>query len=147
MLKNFQLSSLALVLLPAVGFSGKASAVACGGRFPNPVTDICWLCMFPINIGAIKLTMPGQVDNHDVPPPLLCTCPAPPPIFVRLGVGISYVFAYLEWNRFGHFAGASRHESRRRWRTGERFLSSSLVPVPGVVLVGYGDHSGGLHGQ
>lgn len=90
MLKNFQLSSLALLLLMAVGFSGKASAVACGGRFPNPVTDICWLCLFPINIGAIKLTMPGQVDNHDVPPPLLCTCPAPPPIFYRLGVGVSY---------------------------------------------------------
>jgi conjugal transfer pilus assembly protein TraU len=69
MLKNFQLSSLALVLLLAVGFSGKASAVACGGRFPNPVTDICWLCLFPINIGTIKLTMQAPwviaIPNQD----------------------------------------------------------------------------------
>ena len=90
MLKNFRLSSLALAFLVALGFSGKVTAAACGGRFPNPVTDICWLCLFPINIGMVPITMPGQTDNHDPNPPLICTCPAPPPIFVRIGVGVSF---------------------------------------------------------
>lgn len=90
MLKNFQFSKCVFFAIVLLSLSGNASAVACGGRFPNPVADICWLCMFPINIGAIKITAPGQTDNHDVPPPLICTCPAPPPIFVRVGAGISF---------------------------------------------------------
>ena len=90
MLKNFQLNSLAFVFLVMLGLSGKASAIACGGRFPNPVTDVCWLCLFPIKVGHITLSAPGQIDNHDIPPPLFCGCPAPPPIFWRPGVGVSY---------------------------------------------------------
>jgi len=67
-----------------------ANAVPCGGRFPNPITDVCWLCMFPIQIGPAPITLPGQVSNGDAPPPLLCTCPAPPPIFIRPGIGMSF---------------------------------------------------------
>lgn len=73
-----------------LSYSVGVFAIACGGRFPNPVTDICWSCMFPINIGAAKITTPNQIDNLDIPPPLICACPAPPPIFIRPGVGLSF---------------------------------------------------------
>lgn len=86
MLKNFLLSSAFAVLF----FSSSASAVVCNGAFPNPVKDICWTCLFPIQIGAITLTTANQKNNGDAPPPLLCTCPAPPPIFIRVGVGVSF---------------------------------------------------------
>lgn len=60
----------------------------CPGRFPNPIADICWKCVFPISIGPAKITL-GQEDSGDSPP-LVCTCPAPPPVFIRVGIGIGY---------------------------------------------------------
>lgn len=62
----------------------------CYGEFPNLLTDICWTCMFPIQVGSIKLSIDGQRDNGDPPPPLLCACPAPPPLFIRPGIGVSF---------------------------------------------------------
>ena len=68
---------------------------SCHGKFPNPIADICWSCIFPIKIGrtTINYSSSGggkQVDNRDPAPPLLCTCPAPPPIFIRPGIGVSF---------------------------------------------------------
>lgn len=60
----------------------------CPGRFPNPISDVCWKCVFPISIGPISISL-GQEDSGDKPP-LICTCPAPPPVFIRYGVGIGY---------------------------------------------------------
>jgi len=95
MLKSFRLiASNILILLLVIPISAKgepgSTSGPCEGRFPNPVTDVCWLCMFPINIGGAQISAPGQVNNDDPPPPLICTCPAPPPIFIRIGVGISF---------------------------------------------------------
>jgi len=91
MLKNLKYSLLILLLILPILFISKASAIACGGRFPNPVTDVCWTCLFPIRIGPAPITVPGQTDPlTDIPPPLICECPAPPPVFVRFGIGISY---------------------------------------------------------
>ncbi|MBF0367536.1 MAG: TraU family protein [Oligoflexia bacterium] len=97
MLKNFQLIErfkryfrvIAIITLLLLT-SHKAYAVACGGRFPNPITDICWSCMFPIQIGTIKMNPVKENDNFDPPPPMFCSCPAPPPILKRVGVGISF---------------------------------------------------------
>lgn len=33
-----------------------AGAVACEGRFVNPITDICWRCMFPLSLGSAQVT-------------------------------------------------------------------------------------------
>ncbi len=63
----------------------------CDGKFPNPISDICWKCMFPIKVGAINLSMSLQKDNDDPSPPMVCNCPAPPPIFQRIGVGVSFL--------------------------------------------------------
>ena len=61
----------------------------CSGRFPNPVVDICWLCLFPLHIGPVRISF-GQTGNGDAAPPMLCTCPAPPPLFIRIGIGVSF---------------------------------------------------------
>lgn len=36
---------------------------ACEGKFINPLTDICWSCMFPMTIGDIKLASEGPQKN------------------------------------------------------------------------------------
>ena len=95
MLKNSPWSSLFLVLFALIfsarTFAESGSALGpCEGDFPNPVTDICWSCLFPIHIGAVAITASGQADNGDPPPPMICSCPAPPPMFIRYGVGISF---------------------------------------------------------
>ena len=40
----------AFVLLATMSPSLLASAT-CTGKFPNPVTDICWSCILPLSIG------------------------------------------------------------------------------------------------
>lgn len=65
-------------------------SMPCGGKFPNPITDICWSCLFPLKIGKITISPTGSRDNQDPPPPSVCQCPAPPPVFVRYGIGISF---------------------------------------------------------
>ena len=71
------------LILPVAG-----SAAACHGRFPNPLTDVCWRCIFPIHIGPARISM--GMEDAGAAPPLICTCPAPPPLFVRFGLGVSF---------------------------------------------------------
>jgi conjugal transfer pilus assembly protein TraU len=68
-----------------------AHAGACVGKFPNPITDICWKCIFPITIGGVPVASFSQEDftEASVGAPV-CVCPAPPPLFFRIGVTVSF---------------------------------------------------------
>jgi len=48
----------------------------CQGKFVNPITDICWSCVFPITLGGMKITT-GSEDTKN-PHRLICSCPRPP---------------------------------------------------------------------
>lgn len=54
----------------------------CNGSFVNPVTDVCWSCLFPMSLGS----MSAFGDNPDTPNPRwpVCTCG------LRLGLTIGY---------------------------------------------------------
>lgn len=80
------LAAVISLLLPAV-----AAAGLCTGRILNPITDICWKCVFPITVGGVPVASFSQEDFSEakVSSPV-CTCPAPPPLFVRSGVTISF---------------------------------------------------------
>ena len=39
-----------VVLITVPGMS--AGVATCTGKFPNPITDICWSCILPISIGS-----------------------------------------------------------------------------------------------
>lgn len=56
----------------------------CHGRFPNPVTDICWRCIFPLTIGNIPILTNGQIDT-DNPSSPVCFCPDAPKVGVTIG--------------------------------------------------------------
>jgi conjugal transfer pilus assembly protein TraU len=61
------------------------AASACHGQFMNPITDICWSCLFPLTIGDIPLMSDGQPDTSNPSSPV-CYCNNPP----RLGVSIGF---------------------------------------------------------
>lgn len=44
----------AVLLAALLAGAGTARADApCYGKFPNPFTDVCWKCIFPISIGPL----------------------------------------------------------------------------------------------
>ncbi|OYX43440.1 MAG: conjugal transfer protein, partial [Sphingomonadales bacterium 32-64-22] len=73
------LRRLAASLLAGLGLAlaSPASADAgpgrCTGSFVNPITDICWSCLFPISVGGLKIWPSNRPDpdNPDLP---LCLC-------------------------------------------------------------------------
>jgi conjugal transfer pilus assembly protein TraU len=70
---------------PQGGTPGPGSAT-CFGQFANPITDICWSCIFPISIGAFELITDGQLDIANPASPI-CICPGTP---IRIGVEVGY---------------------------------------------------------
>ena len=41
-------------------------AATCKGKFANPITDICWSCMFPLRIAGLDL-LPGSGETPPIP--------------------------------------------------------------------------------
>ena len=66
-----------------------AADAACEGRFVNPITDICWRCMFPLSLGSTKVTG-GDLPDTSNPGSPIQFCPMPPPVFQRVGLAIGY---------------------------------------------------------
>ena len=60
-----------LALVLACALAGAAQA-KCNAKFLNPITEICWDCIFPISIGAISLGT-GRPDTRNQAFPL-CAC-------------------------------------------------------------------------
>ena len=75
-------------------------ATECKGHFINPITDICWDCMFPITIGSTAVTHSDYPDTGNPSSPI-CACPLPAPVFQRVGVSIGFwePFALVDTTR------------------------------------------------
>jgi conjugal transfer pilus assembly protein TraU len=52
---------------------------SCHGSFVNPITDICWSCLFPMSIGSV-LSFGGNMPDTDNPDFPICVCPGTPPV-------------------------------------------------------------------
>jgi conjugal transfer pilus assembly protein TraU len=46
----------------------------CNGEFVNPITDICWKCLFPITIGSFEIIGSDYADTENPSSPV-CICP------------------------------------------------------------------------
>lgn len=64
-----------------------ASATACDGHFVNPITDICWECLFPITIGSIPVA-PGNIADTENPASPVQICPVG--VFYRIGLAVGF---------------------------------------------------------
>ena len=86
--KTIKIFSL-LICLAAFPISAHA---VCRSTFHNPITEVCWQCMFPFKIAGVQVT-PSANDNPDTPDmasSTICVCPLPPPLFKRIGVPVSF---------------------------------------------------------
>lgn len=85
-LRVIRLSLLSAGLL-LTALSARAD-VACEGNFVNPITDICWDCIFPMSIGNAKVfpSGPPDTDNPSMP---IQICPLVP-VGYRVGMAIGY---------------------------------------------------------
>ena len=61
----------------------------CQGRFVNPLTDICWSCLFPMTIGGANVSGGGFEDTPN-PSGFMCLCPRPPLNLPTPGVPVSF---------------------------------------------------------
>jgi conjugal transfer pilus assembly protein TraU len=77
--------SILLAALSMLTFARESAAGICQGEFANPITDICWSCMFPMNLGGTSLLTMEQEDTEN-PGGFLCTCSNPP----RIGIKSSF---------------------------------------------------------
>ena len=84
--RNAALFLLGAALL-GVALPGAALGQACTGRFVNPLTDVCWECLFPISIGAVGIGAAAGAPDTPNPPSPLCYCGTPIPR-VGLSVGL-----------------------------------------------------------
>ncbi|MDF6998412.1 TraU family protein, partial [Escherichia coli] len=74
---------IAFMVLPAT-FARESMAGVCQGKFANPITDICWSCLFPLTLGGTPIMTMGQEDTGN-PDGFLCTCTNPLRIGIKTG--------------------------------------------------------------
>jgi conjugal transfer pilus assembly protein TraU len=68
--------------------TGMAEAGSCHGRFVNPITDVCWSCLFPLSLGQINLISSNHLPDTKNPKLPVCQCPGNP--LPRLGLTMGY---------------------------------------------------------
>ncbi|MBY7933076.1 conjugal transfer pilus assembly protein TraU [Vibrio furnissii] len=89
MIKKTWLTILTVIISAIPFFSSAASGITCGSNMVNPVSDMCWSCFFPIRIGSTTIFDTGLPDSQ-TEGAVVGSCPAPPPVFWRYGVNVSY---------------------------------------------------------
>lgn len=65
-----------------------AAGAACTGKFVMP-SAIDWKGLFPITFGRIPVAQGDAPDTQNPAMPV-CMCPAPPPVFERIGLSFGY---------------------------------------------------------
>ena len=79
------LRHLLMGLAALFAFAGLAPAAQaqtparCTGKFVNPITDICWSCMFPLSIGGLSIWPSTRPDTGNPSLPV-CACGSPIPV-------------------------------------------------------------------
>lgn len=74
-----------VILVLMLPFSSMANT--CFGKFINPVTDICWRCLFPLTIGKANLAK-GEMPDTENPANPLCMCKKG--VMPKVGLAIGY---------------------------------------------------------
>lgn len=64
----------------------RATPGVCTGHFVNPITDICWGCLFPLSVGGLPIWPSSNIDT-DNPVLPVCACANPIP---RIGIEMGF---------------------------------------------------------
>lgn len=76
------------LFLSLIGVSTLSFSSQCKGHFINPITDICWDCLFPLTIGKSNVVKSGYPDTANPSSPV-CLCPTSTGL-PRPGITIGY---------------------------------------------------------
>lgn len=71
-----------LIILLFGLITSQSQAKECTGQFVNPITDVCWECLFPMTLGDIELHDSGVAKDTPNPSSPVCACSNP----VRVGM-------------------------------------------------------------
>lgn len=71
-IKAVSITAFSIIFLSNAHAAGKD--VTCEGKFPNPLSDYCWSCMFPITIAGVKMPGAGDAEDVDTKNDPLCMC-------------------------------------------------------------------------
>lgn len=77
----------ALLLVLGLTLSYTSFAKQCQGHFVNPITDVCWRCLFPLSIGNTQVVK-GSLPDTDNAKNIIGVCPASTGL--RIGLNIGY---------------------------------------------------------
>src|SRR3546814_13146742 len=57
-----------LIAICAIAFapSAQAAGPTCNGKFVNPITDVCWSCLFPLSVGGLTIWPSGRPDTNKI---------------------------------------------------------------------------------
>ena len=61
------------IVTPTKAEDVESNGKRCKGQFINPITDVCWECLFPITIGSIELKGSDKPDTKNSKSPV-CLC-------------------------------------------------------------------------
>lgn len=62
------------------------NASDCHGSWVNPISDVCWSCLFPLSVGASEVASGSRPDTTNPSSPV-CACGHPIP---RIGIATGY---------------------------------------------------------
>ena len=71
---RFVLTLIFLLIQAEMVVVPQAVASQCVGRFLNPVTEICWSCIFPITVGKVPLMQSTKFKDTENPTSPVCFC-------------------------------------------------------------------------
>ncbi|MFZ2633497.1 MAG: TraU family protein [Desulfosalsimonadaceae bacterium] len=91
-LRYRKISKIILFLLVWMSYEPFAAHAICACKPHNPLTEVCWQCMFPFKIGGVTVsTSPTDApDAPDLASSPVCVCPLPAPVFARVGIPVSF---------------------------------------------------------
>ncbi len=62
------------LIIVIIFLSASIAKGECNGKFLNPITDICWSCVFPITIGSIEIAKSEYFKDTENPISPICAC-------------------------------------------------------------------------
>lgn len=73
-------------MFAGLAYTVPAGASSCSGSWVNPITDVCWSCLFPLTLGSIDV-LHSSLPDTDNPSSPVCSCGSPIP---RVGLAIGF---------------------------------------------------------
>ncbi|EAW0584484.1 conjugal transfer protein TraU [Campylobacter upsaliensis] len=93
MKNKLKLSLIAFASFSIISFFPQKAEAVCTpnpAQIINTLGSLCWSCIFPLSVAGIQVAHGPMPDPQGSVGSPICICPAPPPLFIRIGIPIGY---------------------------------------------------------